>query len=108
MVRQDASPPNSQLSTLNTIMKLQTALSAFLAGRFPAVYPTAAITTRINRSGVLDSEVTEAEVEKTLVQEARRWGKVEVFTHTDGTQYWSATQKGVSEWTLDGSPYIGD
>lgn len=88
-------------------MTLETAILSFLAARYPAAFEAAVIRTRINRSGAIDKTVTDADVTEVLLRLANRFGKVELITRDDGVQYWSATPKGVSAWTLDGSPYIG-
>ena len=88
-------------------MKLDTVILSFLAARYPAAFEAKVIRTRVNRSGALDAVASDADVLDSLRRLAGRFGKVELITHDDGAQYWSATPKGVSAWTLDGSPYVG-
>ena len=88
-------------------MKLETAIHYFLAARYPAAFDARTITARVRRSGALDGDFSEADALNALCLLARRFGYVEVITYSDGSQYWSATEKGVSAWTVDGSPYVG-
>lgn len=88
-------------------MKLQTAILYFLAARYPAAFDAETVRTRVNRSGAIDGEASAEDARKALATLAGRFGLAEVLTDTDGSQYWSATTKGVSKWTVDGSPYVG-
>lgn len=88
-------------------MTLDDAVAYFLAARYPAAFDARTVATRVGRSGMTDGTATENEVTESLIRLARRFGRVELITAESGSQYWSATPKGVSAWTLDGSPYIG-
>ncbi len=88
-------------------MRLIKLIRAFLAARYPAAYPEAAILGRINRSGMLDSPCTAEDLHKALLTLAQRHGHAELLTDVDGAQAWSATPAGVSAWTVDGSPAVG-
>jgi hypothetical protein len=88
-------------------MKLETAIHSFLAARYPAAFDSRTIKERVGRSGAVDGEISEAETINALCLLARRFGYVELITYADGSQYWSATTKGVSAWTVDGQPYVG-
>ncbi len=89
-------------------MKLQTAVRAFLAARFPCAFEEPILLTRINRSGVLDDPATPETLHRALVTLAQRFREAEVLTDNDGTQAWSATPLGVSTWTQQDKPYVGD
>lgn len=88
-------------------MKLETAIHYFLAARYPAAFDARTVATRVKRSGAVDGDFSEADALNALCLLAKRFGYAEVFTYADGSQYWSATTKGVSAWTVDGSPYVG-
>ena len=80
---------------------------AFLAERYPAAYKSASITQRVNRSGLLDSVATEAEVLAELRLLANRFNQVSLLVEDDGDQHWGATTGGVTAWQLDGAVHVG-
>ena len=88
-------------------MKLETAILYFLAARYPAAFGAETVRMRVNRSGAIDGKASADDAGKALALLARRFGTVELVTDDDGSQYWSATPKGVSKWTVDGRPCVG-
>lgn len=88
-------------------MTADTAILSFLAGRYPAAFDARTVAVRVNRSGMLDAPLSDEAVRDSLLRLARRFGRVELLTNEDGTQFWSATPGGVTAWTLDGSPCVG-
>ena len=88
-------------------MKLETAILYFLAARYPAAFDAETVRLLVNRSGAIDGEASADDAGKALALLARRFGHVELVTDEDGSQYWSASTKGVSKWTLDGRPCVG-
>ena len=88
-------------------MKLETAILYFLAARYPAAFDAETVRVRVNRSGAIDGEASADDAGRALALLARRFGTVELVTDDDGSQYWSASTKGVSKWTVDGRPYVG-
>lgn len=88
-------------------MKLQTAVRAFLAARFPSAYEEPILLSRLNRSGAMDETVDAGRLHDALVTLASRFREVECLTDNDGTQAWSATPRGVSVWTEQGRPAVG-
>ena len=88
-------------------MKLETAILYFLAARYPAAFDAETVRMRVNRSGAIDGEASADNAGKALALLARRFGTVELVTDDDGSQYWSASTKGVSKWTVDGRPCVG-
>ncbi|MBQ6925528.1 MAG: hypothetical protein IJQ73_12885 [Kiritimatiellae bacterium] len=88
-------------------MKLETAILYFLAARYPASFDAETVRMRVNRSGAIDGEASAEDVRKALALLAKRFGHVELVTDEDGSQYWSASTKGVSKWTIDGRPCVG-
>lgn len=88
-------------------MKLQTAVRAFLAARFPNLFEEPILLSRLNRSGAMDEKATAEQLHDALVILASRFREVEVQTDNDGTQAWGATPRGVSVWTEQGRPAVG-
>lgn len=88
-------------------MKLQTAVRAFLAARFPSAYEEPILLSRLNRSGAMDEPVSAEQLHDALVTLAGRFREVECLTDQDGTSAWSATPRGVSTWREQGEPAVG-
>ena len=89
-------------------MTLRELLLAFLAGRYPSAYNTAALVARINAAAMLDSSVTESAVVDELRILANKFGWVQgEVTQINGTIAWSATTDGVKQWHLSGQLYVG-
>lgn len=88
-------------------MKLQTAVRAFLAARFPCAFEEPILLTRLNRSGALDEAVTPEALHRVLGTLAQRFRDAECLVDNDGTVAWSATAHGVATWNEDGNPYVG-
>jgi hypothetical protein len=89
-------------------MNNRTLILAFLAARYPAAYDDAAITQRLNRSGLLDGSVTNEEVREELRVLANRFKTVEPeLDKISGSVYWTATEEGVKQWHLDGAVHVG-
>ena len=88
-------------------MKLQTALRAFLAARFPCAFDEAILRTRIARSGALDSEPSPEGVRDALSTLSSRYRHAECLVDPDGNAAWSATPAGVAAWHEQGSPNVG-
>lgn len=84
-------------------------LLAFLAGRSPGAWNSAAIMTRINKSRLIDGIVSIETVEQELrVMANPRFGWVDVQVDPTSQEIvWFATESGVKRWALDGSMYVG-
>ena len=89
------------------IIQLRKTVLAFLCERYPAAYTDKSITQRVNRSGLLDAEVTEKEVLAELRLLTTRFNHVVLLVDYDGSQHWAATTGGVSAWQLDGALSVG-
>lgn len=88
-------------------MKLQTALRAFLAARFPCAFEEPILLSRLNRSGAMDEAATAEQLHASLVTLSGRFRDAECLVDTDGTVAWSATAHGVAVWKEQGSPAVG-
>lgn len=88
-------------------MKLQTALRAFLAARYPSAFEEPILLTRLNRSGALDEPASADLLHAALVTLSSRLGHAECLVDADGTVAWSATPRGVAVWREHGNPAVG-
>ena len=88
-------------------IQLRKTVLAFLCERYPAAYTAKSITQRVNRSGLLDVEVTDAQVLAELRLLVQRFQYIVLLVDEDGEQHWGASTGGVIHWQLDGALSVG-
>lgn len=89
-------------------MTLREIILAFLAARYPAAFPTLAITARINGTGLQDTPISNEMVQAELQILARKFEFVAAETdNLTGAVAWSATTSGIREWHISGQLHVG-
>lgn len=89
-------------------MTLREIILAFLAARYPAAFPTSAITARINSTGLLDKQTSPETVAAELTLLTKKFGYVETeVNHLTGDAVWTATTTGIRQWHLSGQLHVG-
>lgn len=84
-------------------MNPRKAILAYLANRYTAALKESAILQCVNRSGLLDKPLTDAELLDDLrwMCNSMRW--VDLVTDKEsGAALWSVTDEGMRRWNLDG------
>ena len=77
---------------------------AFLAARYPILYTTETIATRVKRSGLCDGDFDTLAILSRLAK--RGLANLEV-DDLSGQEGWCATAEGRKRWILDGQLLIG-
>lgn len=81
---------------------------AFLAARYPAAFSAAAITARVNATGLLDNHLSPVQIGQELTTLNKMFGAVSCeIDRISGTAAWTATTDGVRQWHLDGQLHVG-
>jgi hypothetical protein len=85
----------------------RTAVLAFLAGRYPAAYSAGAVAQRVGRSGLVDGEQT-ADSARAALRALHALGLARADADpVSGEVYWSASEKGVRQWSDAGRIHVG-